>query len=161
MESDTDEYITFYIENGTKLIRDYRLPKESDFSYWGTDLDTYFYKSIDYLGQTKPPYWTKGDFNGDGIIDRAYLLFNNKNNSVELFVFVSIKNEYRIMNLSSANKNMGVSTVILDTDGMMKHALKLFEFEGHAILYLWDTTSNNFQKMSWQFWKEQQAQSLN
>ena len=71
------QYVHFLSDHGGNLKDNYHLPHGDDLAYWGTDLNTYFYKTKDNDGKYKPPYLTKGDFNNDGIIDRAFILFRN------------------------------------------------------------------------------------
>lgn len=142
-----NSYETFLEKHGEVLLKEYHLPYGKDFSYWGTDKETFFYKSIDDEGSFKPPYWTKGDFNNDGFIDRCYLLFGNKEDKVDLFVFVSSsKDTYRAIKLASANKTMGVSTLKVQKGNAQIDSIKLFEFEGHATTYIWDESTNSFLK---------------
>lgn len=142
-----DEYISFFKNYGDYLKNEYHIPFGDDLSYWGTDINTYFYKSTDNEGNYKAPYWTKGDFNDDGIIDRCYLLFNNSRKDVNLFVFLSTKDtRYRIIKVSSANKFMGVSTVKVKKNGYGVDAIKLFEFEGHGKSFVWDRDRNLFRE---------------
>jgi hypothetical protein len=143
-----DEYKFFFEKYGDDLKNEYHIPFGDDLSYWGTDINTYFYKSTDNKGNYKAPYWTKGDFNDDGIIDRCYLLFHNSRNDVNLFVFLSTKDTmYRIIKVSSANKLMGVSTVKVTRKGCSVDAIDLFEFEGHGKTFVWHRDRNLFREV--------------
>ncbi len=143
----SNEYISFFENYGGYLKNEYRIPFGDDLSYWGTDINTYFYKSTDNEGNYKAPYWTRGDFNDDGIIDRCYLLFHNGRNDVNLFVFLSTKDTmYRIIKLSSANKFMGVRTVKVTRKGCSVDAIDLFEFEGHGKTFVWHQDMNLFRE---------------
>lgn len=142
-----EQYKIFYSKYSSKAVNNYRLPSGMDLSYWGIDRDTYFYKSTDNEGKVKAPYWTKGDFNEDGIIDRVYMLFSDTDDSVSVFVFLSkLGQGYKIFKLASANKHMGVRTVSGEELGKKQDVIKLFEFEGHAVLYLWDKLLGQFEK---------------
>jgi len=143
-----DEYLVFLNTHGNPITENFHLPIGDDLSYWGTDPNTFFYKTTDNTDNHKAPYWTKGDFNYDGIIDRVYILFNNdRDNKAKIFAFVSKEKQfYNIKDLSYAQKNMGVSTIKLKRNQKTIDALKIFEFEGHAATYIWNVKSNNFVK---------------
>ena len=138
-------YPTFYDRYGGELTKNYRLPLGEDLSYWGTDTNSYFYKSKDDEGRFKEPYWTKGDFNSDGITDRVYILFGNDNSAI-LYAFISTnKKEYKIIKVADVEKTMGASTSFAK-DG--KILLKSFHFEGHAVEYIWDASKSIFKKVN-------------
>jgi len=139
------DYVGFFKKKGSALQKDYHIPYGDDLSYWGTDKNTFFYKSLDEDGQYKAPYWTKGDFNKDSITDVCYLLFHNREENVDLFVFLSINQKnYQIYKVAPANKLMGVSTLKVSKKDYIANAIKLFEFEGHSNSYLWDKTTKGF-----------------
>ena len=135
-------YVEFFNKYKNFEISGFRLPQGDDMSYWGTDKNTYLYKTTDDQGITKEPYWTKGDFNNDGIVDRAYIVFNKNDASAEVFSFVSIDtNSFMIMKISSAAKMMGISTVVKNKN---EFNIKLFAFEGHANQYKWNNKKKGF-----------------
>jgi hypothetical protein len=139
-----ETYESFFARYAGELSATHRLPRGDDLSYWGSDQDTVFYRSQDDEGNAKAPFWTKGDFNGDGEIDRAYLLFS-MDGSVSLVAFVSRErgNYDQAVLEPNADKTMGVSTRRLDSGG---YALNLFRFEGHGVgSYVWRSDPMRFE----------------
>jgi len=143
----TVAYEDFFNEFGSSVAGEYRLPSGADLSYWGSDTNTVFYKSIDDEGTQKPPYWTKGDFNRDGVTDRAYLLFKNSDSSVSLFAFVSRKEGgYDVVLVEpDGHLTMGVSTHVLSSG---EPVINLFRFEGEGVAsYIWRDTTKSFEAL--------------
>lgn len=117
-----------------KIPYGYRLPMEDDLSYWGVDVNTYFYKTKDSDGAYKAPFWTNGDFNKDGIKDWAYIFFRQRE-AANVFVYISKSNgSYALKNVSPAKKNMAISTAIT----VKEDILQLFYLEGHGFSYCWN-----------------------
>ena len=144
-------YEQFFQRVAPDLIRSYRLPEGDDMSYWGVDSDSYFYKTLDDTGSEKAPYWTKGDFNGDGVIDRCYLLFSNTSDTVGLFAFISVEDGgYQVSLLEpNADMTMGISTHQIHSG---EQIINLFRFEGHGVgSYIWrhDLDSFKFLEEVW------------
>lgn len=134
---DSIEYRNFLKKHGSELLQDYRLPVGNDFSYWGTDRNTFFYKSWD-TGEFKEPYWTKGDMNVDGVMDRCFILFHQNNKGAKLFCFISLNTEkYKILEVEEALNTMGVEFFKKFRDSPIPNQLLLFEFEGHGMAYVW------------------------
>lgn len=122
----------------------YRIPVGTDLDYWGTDKNTYFYKTKDGDGNLKAPFWTKGDFNQDGFDDWVYILFRSNDDKADVFSFLSISpTKYIPKKIISVNKFMGVSTTVSQFNNKL-NLLKIFEFEGHGFLYRWDNGINAF-----------------
>lgn len=139
------DYSGFLKSHGAELLNDWHLPRGDDLSYWGTDRNTLPYLTTDDEGKTKDPWCTKGDFNTDGIADVAYMLFENTGKSGNLFVFISKgKETYEIHKVTHASKYEGVRTLKARKQNLTIPALKLFEFEGHAITYIWSEASKEF-----------------
>jgi len=59
----------------------WRFPIESDYSGGWRE----------YRGSNPTPFITKADFNGDGLIDKAWILLSTENKSWGLFLFISQK----------------------------------------------------------------------
>lgn len=138
-------YLDFFEETASRSLVGYRLPAGEDFSYWRTDRDTYFYKYTDGSGNHKAPFWTKGDFNNDGIEDWVYILFRTNKKKSDVIGFISADgNSFVKSVVSPATKFMAVSTEKLDINGNAIDALRIFELEGHGSGYVWDSNSNNF-----------------
>ena len=147
-EQSTFDYSSFLELHGAVLLKDWHLPHGEDLSYWGTNRDSFFYKSTENEGKYKEPWWTKGDFNADGIIDVAYLLFKNSEDYAFLFVFLSKDNSvYEMHRITRASKVEGVRTLRAKKQQHIIDALKLFAFEGHAITYIWNPHYNKFIKI--------------
>jgi hypothetical protein len=139
-----DSYEQFFNEFGAGLAAEYRLPRGDDLSYWGSDPNTVFYKSVDDDRTSKAPYWTKGDFNADGRTDRAYLLFSNTDSSVSLFAFLSERGGgYNIVLVEpQCDMTMGISTHNLASGDAV---INLFRFEGEGVAsYVWRDAQNAF-----------------
>ncbi len=141
---DDEPYIAFFKNHGKELHSKYTLPNEGHFSFWGTDRNTYIYKTTDDAGNYKPPYWTKGDFNFDGVVDRAYILFERATDKASVFVFVSSRETYDIIRLASASEADGICTYIQETEKTVKYLLKHLTFDSHAIVYKWGYEEKKF-----------------
>ncbi|MCK5689543.1 hypothetical protein KAI87_09760 [Myxococcota bacterium] len=140
-----ETYLSFFQAHQAELPEGTRLPAGEDLSYWGTDRNTVVYKTEDDEGNRKEPWWTKGDFNGDGTIDRAYIVFREGQKDAEVIAFVSGEGRYTLENLGGANKTMGVATCkdrISD-----RSVLAVFEFEGHGWLFRWNDSLKRFDEI--------------
>jgi len=144
-EQSAFDYSSFLELHGADLLRNWHLPQGEELSYWGTNRNTFFYKSTENEGKYKEPWWTKGDFNSDGFVDVSFLLFKNSENKANLFAFLSKhKESYLIHDVHLANKLMGIRTLKAQKGDHVVDALKLFEFEGHAIIYIWNSHYDKF-----------------
>ncbi len=131
------EYELFLKTYGEVIENKYGLPEDGDFSYWGTNKATFFYKTPNSKGAYKEPYWTKGDLNYDNILDRCYILFSIINKNVDLFCFISKTEEtYKLIKVAPAMKTMGVYINQKNSQGE-KSKLVLYEFEGHSQYFSW------------------------
>ena len=82
-----DQYLAFYEDVAKPLLLGHRLPREEDFlprSYWGS-FPSYIYKSTDDRNETKAPFWTKGLFNDDEVVDFAFIVLDEDDSSKKLF----------------------------------------------------------------------------
>ncbi len=122
--------------HGLTVLETYRVPRDSDLSYWGTDIDTYFYKTLDSDMDQKAPFWTKGDFNGDSRPDYLYILFHRKHDKAWLIGFMSSEESYRPISIEPSDKTMAVET----KKGLVKH----FYLEGHGHALSWSKTEKKF-----------------
>ena len=140
------DYPSFYLSHHESTLQDYRLPQGSDLSHWGEDVNSFFYKTVDDEGRRKEPYWTKGDFNGDGTIDVVYLLFHESSDQVLAFSFVSLDSRtYGVFRVSNSTKTMGLTTDKIARGGRATDVIRLFEFEGHTNhCRMWDRELNEF-----------------
>ncbi len=130
------EYIEFITENGGAVFETYRLPTGEDLSYWGTDKDTYFYKTLDSDSEAKAPYWTKGYFNNDHDPDYLYILFQKSNNEARLVGFISSQKSYDRIMIEKSEKYMAVET---------KQKLAVhFHLEGHGHALSWNDSEAKF-----------------
>ena len=138
--SNSGLYRTFFSDHRTSILKDYNIPSGDQLSYWGTDKNTLFYKTLDGDGERKAPYWTNGDFNRDGYTDWAYILFST-NDDARLFVFISGSSKhYQIVDLGTATNTMGVSTDKLQCGKNVFDLIRFFEFEGHGSMVAWDSS---------------------
>jgi hypothetical protein len=131
------EYIKFIEKNGVQIFETFRLPKGEDLSYWGTDKDTYFYKTLDSDLETKAPYWTKGYFNSDNKPDYLYILFQKTNNEAHLIGFMSSQNSYEKIMVEKSEKYMAVET----KQNLAVH----FHLEGHGHTLSWNNSEVSFE----------------
>ena len=130
------EYTEFLESKGAIVLETYRAPEGSDLSYWGTNTDTYSYKTLDSDGDRKAPYWTKGDFNNDSKPDYLYILFHRKHDKAWLIGFMSSSERYRPISIEPSDKTMAIETI----EGLARH----FHLEGHGHALSWDKTEGNF-----------------
>jgi len=113
----------------------------------------------------------KADFNGDGIIDTAILLINDKNNKMGLFVSVSSGEKFNIIQLAEMDDKtwvdaMGVSTVkpgkyktacgkgywecgkgIPEVLNLKYHAVNFFKFGSANSFFVYDKNLNEFKRI--------------
>ncbi|RLA40552.1 MAG: hypothetical protein DRR06_17300 [Gammaproteobacteria bacterium] len=130
------EYLEFIESNGVVVLETYRLPKGEDLTYWGTDRNTFFYKTKDSDLDHKAPYWTKGYFNDDSLPDYIYILFHRTQNEGFVIGFISSESGYRSVAIESSYKNMAIAT----RDKQLGH----FHMEGHGHGLIWDNREENF-----------------
>ena len=144
-------YINFISKYGKTILRTYRLPSGFDLSYWGTDRNTYFYKVPNKPGEVKAPYWTRGYFKDDGLIDYIYILFKHEDNEAYLIGFLSEDSAYKAYQIGLSSKFHAVHT---DSIGAIKdkvklkrypkHILQHFDLEGHGSIIYWNTLKKQF-----------------
>jgi hypothetical protein len=150
-------YITFFRRVAAPLVSGYRLPRVGDFKDYWSYFDSYIYKYEDDRHVAKAPYWTKGDFNNDGITDYAYILIRETDRAKALFAFVSDGNHYTSSLLDQGFDEMGLATQDSGTFKtaagkgyfpvtptqpatihVEKHAIAFFMFESAGSLFAWD-----------------------
>ncbi len=134
--ADDSEYLRFISENGAIVLETYRIPEGDDLSYWGTDRNTYFYKTLDSDLDVAAPYWTKGYFNSDDAPDYAYILFHRTHNKAYVIGFVSSGDRYQIVMIEPSSKVMAVET----RDNQLGH----YHLEGHGHGFTWNESEANF-----------------
>ena len=160
------EYISFYSKIVETILPQYRLPQESDYkSYWKYK-ESYVYKTRDNENKQKAPYWTKGFFNEDKIIDYAYILINRRNGKKSLYAILSVENEYKpILLEDKIDEEMGVATQqkgrVLTASGkgfwkptkneppgvyVKSNAIAFFAFEGTSSLFIWNEEVSKFKR---------------
>src|SRR6266550_7342337 len=157
-------YLTFFERTAASLVSGYRLPSNGDFENYWTDYGSFVYKPRDDADSTKAPYWTKGDFNNDGIVDYAYILIRTADGSKSLFAFLSNGNQYSSISLQEGfQEEMGLATQqggtfttaagngYSEPSGQQpatiraeKHAIAFFMFESAASLFIWDPSRKGF-----------------
>jgi hypothetical protein len=104
------EYLRFLEKHGGQILNIYRIPRGTDLSYWGSDKDTYFYKTLDSDLEKKSPFWTKDFFNSDGYPDFLFILFHRTSNRAFLIGFMSYENTYKSLIIEPSDKYMAVAT---------------------------------------------------
>ena len=130
------EYLQFIENHGGAILDTYRIPEGDDLSYWGTDSDTYFYKTLDSDLDEKAPFWTKGFFNSDAHPDYLFIMFNRANNKAFLMGFISSENGYESIVIEPSNKYMAVAT--------KKNTVGHFHLEGHGHGLSWNENEAKF-----------------
>jgi hypothetical protein len=89
-----------------ELPKDWRIPNSTDVYHPDNDRSINKYQYLKVLA----------DFNGDKIIDTAYLLINDKTKKMGLFVYISKGTSYVLLKLyeteNSYINNMGISLVL-------------------------------------------------
>ena len=130
------EYLKFINSHGKKILDTYRLPDGDDLSYWGTDRDTYFYKTQDSDFENKAPYWTKGQFNNDEQSDYLFIMFHRTENKAYLIGFISSNNGYTSIVIEPSDKFMAVST--------NKNLAAHVHLEGHGHWLSWNENEARF-----------------
>ncbi len=142
----------FIQQHGKEILKNYRIPEGQDLSYWGTDKNSYFYKSKDAFAKTKAPYWTNGYFNQDEILDYAYILFKRDHNKPFLIAFLSdTSTSYKSYIIDESEKTVCVATDSFDAikkkvnlHAYPKHIIQHFHLEGHGEIIYWDTDKKGF-----------------
>lgn len=161
----SDGYIAYFNANIAKELTQYRLPIPSDFTYYWKFKDSYVYKTTDGEGKIKAPYWTKGYFNDDSVVDYAYILINKDNQKKVLIAMLSDGKRYVPVILDTFDGEMGVATQrkgnykTASGKGYWKpskedpsevtvtnQAISLFEFEGASSLFIWDINKKEFRR---------------
>jgi len=165
-DNNDSNYISFYNKTVAHLLPNYRLPIESDMKHDWTLKGSYVYKTKDNEGKHKAPYWTKGLFNHDKIVDYAYILLNKKNQRKYLFAIVSTTNGYKSVLLEGAHDDeMGLATQdageFMTASGkgywepskddpalinLKWNAISYFAFESASSLFVWDETVGDFKR---------------
>lgn len=160
-------YLAFFEQTAAPLVPGYRLPAPSDFKNYWTYFDSFAYQTKDDSDSTKAPYWTKGDFNSDGITDFAYILIRDADTSKALFGFVSNRDRYDVVPLDQdfdaemalATQQRGSFTTAAGkgyweptpeqpaTIRVEKHAIAFFMFESAASLFVWDPSGRRFRRI--------------
>ena len=131
------EYLQFLERHGGEILDSYRIPEGADLSYWGTDRDTYFYKTLDSDLEEKAPFWTKGNFNSDGHPDYLFILFRRANNQAFLIGFMSSENTYKSLVIEPSDKHMAVAT----KQNIAGH----YHLEGHGHGLSWNEKDEKFE----------------
>src|SRR6266545_5577890 len=157
-------YLAFFERTAASLVSGYRLPSDGDFKNYWTHYGSFVYKTRDDADSTKAPYWTKGDFNNDGIVDYTYILIRTTDGSKSLFAFLSNGNRYSSISLQEGFQDeMGLATqpggTFTTAAGkgyselsaeqpakirVEKHAIAFFMFESAASLFIWEHSRKAF-----------------
>jgi hypothetical protein len=165
-EADDKKYVSFFNSVAFELVLEYRLPAPSDMKNAWKWKDSYTYKTKDGNGQYKAPYWTSGDFNGDGVIDYAYILIHRKSKKKQLFAFVSSGSGFLKKMLGESHEyEMGVATQepgeLLTASGkgywkpspadppkihIINQAIGYFMFEGASSVFVWNEKDSSFNR---------------
>lgn len=130
------EYLRFIQKFGGSVLSTYRLPRDEDLSYWGTDRDTYFYKYLDSDLEEKAPFWTKAYINSDDHPDYLFIMFHQTTNEAFLIGFVSSETGYKSVVIEPSSKYMAVAT--------RENAVGHFHLEGHGHGLLWNENERKF-----------------
>ena len=153
-----DEYLTFYENVAKTLLPGYRLPREEDFASYWSRFPSYVYGTHDDQNDRKAPFWTKGLFNDDEVVDFAFIVLDEDDRSKNLFAIVSTATGYRTILLDDTfDEELGLQTrqsgdVTATADGertpgtvhVLRHAIELIHFESHGALFVWDAESEGF-----------------
>ena len=143
IENDKEEFIAFFKRNGDELKEDWQLPSGNDLSYWGTNTDNIFYKSI-INGRAKHPYWAKADFNSDGIADRVFLLFNKYDDRGCFFALMSnSKNFFSLVRIMEADKHHAVEVDLEGPNNSPRLIVVIFESDIGTI-FTWNSVRQEF-----------------
>ena len=130
------EYLQFIKNNGAMVLQTYRVPEEQDLSYWGSNRDTYIYKTRDSDSEKKAPYWTKGYFNADKQPDYLYILFHRAQNKAHLIGFMSTTSGYESISIEPSSKYMAVAT--------KQNVVGHYHLEGHGHGLSWNEKESKF-----------------
>ena len=131
------EYLQFLEKYGGEILNIYRIPEGADLSYWGSDRDTYFYKTLDSDLEEKSPFWTKGYFNSDGYPDFLFILFHRTSNQAFLIGFMSYETTYKSLIIEPSDKYMAVAT--------KKNIAGHYHLEGHGQGLSWNEKDAKFE----------------
>ena len=165
-ENNDSAYISFYDKTVNQLLPCCRIPVDNDFRHAWKLKDSYVYKTTDDEGKYKAPYWTKGYFNQDDIIDFAYVLINKENQKKLLYAIISEEDGYKAILLEGAHdEEMGLATqesgVFLTASGkgyweptkedpskinIKGHAISYFAFESAASVFVWNESTHSFKR---------------
>lgn len=166
VEAGENDYLDFFNTVASKLVAEYRLPIDSDMKNEWKMKEGYPYKTTDGSGMQKAPFWTSGDFNGDGKVDYAYILIHRNGNKKQLFAFISEGSNYLAFLLGEASDyEMGLATQnpgeLLTASGkgyweptpddppkvnIKNQAISYFMFESAASVFVWNDVDKSFKR---------------
>lgn len=94
---------------GLPIPKGYRLPTNIDMEDKDGQSDWFLCRDM-----FPTPYFAEGDFDGDGTIDKAYILIKENSNDWGLFCFFKLENGYRVKEISTKDsKEWGSATGFL------------------------------------------------
>lgn len=143
------------------VLKEYRLPEKQDLKgHW-----------LECAKAGKhPPYWTSGDYNGDGVEDCAFILINKKKSNYAVFALVSKKGKFKLHNVhvfkDSLYQDYGIGCVkpgiyqtangkgygihdpnAPDSVKIINESILWYLCESSSSFYYWDFKSESFKKV--------------
>ena len=162
------KYRLFFTQTGRALVPGFRLPNESEYGPLWAFVEGQGWQTRDGSGETKAEFWTSGDFNGDAMIDYAFILVEEAADARTLFAFLSTPAGYEAERLDSgfpwgiwlrtrapgryetaAARGAGPDSPlnILEFEAA-DQAIDFFGSEGAASSFVWNETTQSFDR----FW---------
>jgi hypothetical protein len=165
-ENNDQKYIDFFNTTVTKLLPGYTYPTEADLRFAWKMKGSFVYTTEDDERRQKAPFWTKGLFNDDDVIDYVYDLINTQDKKKYLYAFITSPKGYIPVLLQDAHDDeLGLATQqpakIRTASGkgywkstkddppeitVARQAIAYFEFEGASSIFLWDSAASRFKR---------------
>lgn len=156
---DDSAYLAFYVRNAAPLLPTFRLPLASDMRGAWARYGSRGYTTRDDQDHTKAPYWTKGVFNADGVVDYAFVVIDRRDGSKWLYAVVSEGDGWRALALDGPfTVEMGVATqqpgLYMTTSGaddapdllrLERQGIAFFDFDDElGSVFVWDDGLGEF-----------------
>ena len=163
------EYRNFFNQTAKELVPGLRLPDESQYGPAWAFIEGQGWETRDGSGETKAEFWTSGEFNGDEATDYAYILVDEESEARNLIAFVSATDGYRYraeqlttgfewgiwLRTRASGRYMatpsgeGAADVSPTTQFEVRNqAIDLFETGGSTVTFVWDESSQAFNRYS-------------
>jgi len=159
-------YRSFFRETAAGLVPGYGLPPESEYGpLWGA-VEGMHWESRDGSGRTKAEFWTSGDFNGDSVVDFAYVLSRLADGERALFALLSSAEGYVAVPVArpieprmwvqtrgpgryetAAAKGAGPDSAdaVLEFE-VTYQGIEFFQTEGASSTFVWNEATNGFDR---------------